>query len=127
MRGNTIHIPRRRPVKIYINIHFYDEYTKGDIYLFTKIPKANSGAGGLGIDSDATYRIRETRKRDITRKNVESGNISQSGFYTLLYIRIFRLYVNIFHNCSCFNFVSLQKSILESISTPRDRFLTSLN
>lgn len=42
----TIHIPRSRPVKIYINIHFYDEYTKGDIYLFTKIPKANSGAGG---------------------------------------------------------------------------------
>lgn len=46
MRGNTIRIPRSRPVKIYINIHFYDEYTKGDIYLFTKIPKANSGAGG---------------------------------------------------------------------------------
>lgn len=30
------------------------------------------------IDSDATYRIRETRKRDITRKNVKSGNISHS-------------------------------------------------
>lgn len=42
----TIRIPRSRPVKIYINIHFYDEYTKGDIYLFTKIPKTNSGAGG---------------------------------------------------------------------------------
>lgn len=76
-------------MKIYINIHFYDEYTKGDIYLFTKIPKTNSGAGGQGgIDSDATYRIRETRKRDITRKNVKSGNISHSDFHRF-YIFVF--------------------------------------
>lgn len=108
VRGNTIRIPRSRPVKIYINIHFYDEYTKGDIYLFTKIPKANSGAGG-GIDSDATYRIRETRKRDITRKNVESGNISQSGFQHGFIHSCFSFVscYNILHNCSCFNFVSL--------------------
>lgn len=39
----TIRIPRSRPVKIYINIHFYDEYTKGDVYLSAKIPKTNSG------------------------------------------------------------------------------------
>lgn len=38
----TIRIPRSRPVKIYINIHFYDEYTKGDVYLFAKIPKTSS-------------------------------------------------------------------------------------
>lgn len=64
---------------------------------------------GGGIDSDATYRIRETRKRDITRKNVESGNISQSGFQHGFIHSCFSFVscYNILHNCSCFNFVSL--------------------
>ena len=84
-RRNNIRVfHRSRPAKIYINIHFHDEYTRGNIYRLKKeIPKANQrqvehGGRGRGGGSDATYRIRETRKR-IWRRNVTSS----TGYFTL--------------------------------------------